>query len=1428
MEPPARAAQDLTPERPSATSRLRITAYVVILTAITFTQAPGRIVADTKFDLSADPWAFLARALNMWDAQGGFGQVQNQATGYLWPMGPFYGLGQLAHLPEWVIQRLWWALLLNLAFLGVLTLARELRLGRPWAQVAGAAAYVLTPRVMTILGANSVELWPTAVAPWVLLAVIRASGTTTTKDLVRWCAIAALAVACAGGVNATAVSAVLVPGVVFLMTRTGVRRFAVLGLWGVLTVIATLWWTIPLVLQGRYIPPFLDYIETAAVTASTTGLLPTLLGTSDWVAYADPIYYPAGQSLHTTPYLVLDAAAVVAIGLAGLAGLGRARRHPESRFLIGCVLAGAVLVGIGYTGALAGWGAEARQDLVDGALAAVRNSHKYDAVLRLGLAAGVVLTVETILFRAGLARAGTSDAGTSGAGTSGAGASGTKAAEWLRKVFVVAVVASLAGLAVPWVRGQVPPPGSIENVPGFWTEAADYLSETDDGGVTLVAPAARFGDYLWGSTHDEVLQPYADSRWAVRGVVPLAEPGNVVWLDRVTEELERGTPSQDLAPMLAKAGVTRLLIRNDLHWGTTGAPPPSLVHATLAGSPGLTREASFGSEFGNSTYHRENGTRVLVDGGLAGEYAPIEIYEVDDAASGGTVIPAKTTVMGDPGEPASGAQAVLTADDTRTPDADDNDEKADVILTDGQRRRTTIFSGVRANSSATRTAEEGVDSDKPESFHRYLEDQERWQSTVVWRGVETVEASSSAATPADVPVDRGSAPSAALDGDPDTAWRTETGWGRGPEGSWLRVRFEDEVDLGKVTISIPANAVGVERLELVAGAQMRKVYAPLPGEEATYDLTGFSARNLTVTARGATAESPWGISELDIDGVTPQRLVALPEPPADATIRKIRLSRDNDRSGCIEGQEDVLYCEPFLAHTGDDGDDLDRLVTLTRGQSFDVSGTVSLRRDHAYAEAAGSLAGVDISAPSSGDIARSALAMADGDDGTSWRAPSTGEAAVTLGLPEKERIRSLRLVVEEAAAVSIPTEVEITDLRRPKRTVTREVGEDGDVEVPSGWRTDRLRIRITETDAAYDQPSSMADATELPAGISELQVNGEPLGDGRIRASCAEGPRIKVGDRLVRTSVQASLSDLLRGAEVPLAVCGSAPINLAVGENTLLADPGPDDALRIDSLELSSDAIAPAEPPVAVEVERDERDTAVSATVPAAAYDRILVLPQNINPGATATLDGKVLQAQRVDGWQQGWVVPAGAGGEVRLGFAPEETYRAGLLAGAAGAVLVLALALATSWRRRGATPTLELFPTAASWRWYDAGVLAIVAGLLAGWWGALAAVVAWALPRLTGRSPGVVRLLAAGSGAALLAGALVVEILPSVWDQTWDPPAWTAQALSLAAVVLAAAAASAGPSAPAEGTARADRTARRLRNGRQPRSRITRRSKKR
>ena len=128
-------AEDETPTRSLATSALRQVGYAVILTAFAFAQSSGQMVADTKFDLVTSPRRFLASALRLWDPTAAFGQLQNQAYGYAWPMGPFFVVGELVRLPPWVVQRAWWALLLCVAFFGILRLARRLDLGTPGTQV---------------------------------------------------------------------------------------------------------------------------------------------------------------------------------------------------------------------------------------------------------------------------------------------------------------------------------------------------------------------------------------------------------------------------------------------------------------------------------------------------------------------------------------------------------------------------------------------------------------------------------------------------------------------------------------------------------------------------------------------------------------------------------------------------------------------------------------------------------------------------------------------------------------------------------------------------------------------------------------------------------------------------------------------------------------------------------------------------------------------------------------------------------------------------------------------------------------------------------------------------------------------------------------------------------------------------------------------
>ena len=151
---------------------LRVLAGCALLVGLAFVQDPGLLAADTKFDLVAAPGDFLARALHLWDGEGALGQLQNQAYGYLWPMGSFFWLGALLAVPGWVVQRLWWGLVLAVAFAGTARLARALGVRSDLACLVAGAAFALSPRVLTTMGPISSETWPVALVPWVLLPLV--------------------------------------------------------------------------------------------------------------------------------------------------------------------------------------------------------------------------------------------------------------------------------------------------------------------------------------------------------------------------------------------------------------------------------------------------------------------------------------------------------------------------------------------------------------------------------------------------------------------------------------------------------------------------------------------------------------------------------------------------------------------------------------------------------------------------------------------------------------------------------------------------------------------------------------------------------------------------------------------------------------------------------------------------------------------------------------------------------------------------------------------------------------------------------------------------------------------------------------------------------------------------------------------------------
>ncbi|HET8559203.1 MAG TPA: alpha-(1-_3)-arabinofuranosyltransferase family protein [Marmoricola sp.] len=1326
------------------TSPLRQAGYAAVLVALCFVQAPGLMVADTKFDLLTDPWRFLARGTELWDARAGFGQVPDQAYGYAWPMGPFFAIGHAVDLSPWVVQRLWWALLLCLAFFGILRLTQRLGLGTELTRVVAAFAFVLTPRITTLVGVVSVEVWPMALAPWVLLPLVRG---TREGSVRRAAALSALVVVCCGGVNAIAVAAVVPLGLIWILTRAaGPRRWRLLGWWILFTFLGTVWWSGPLLLMGRYAPPFLDYIENASITTLPTDVTRTLVGISDWVAYFGGQDFEAGLRLVGSPYLVVDAALVAALGIAGVC----MRDNPHRRFLAVGVLVGLALVGLGYSRDLAGFFAQERMSSLDYALAPLRNLHKFDVVLRVPLVLGLAHLLKDLprAFR--------------GAGSLLA-----------RRMAVAAVALALIGLVTPWVYTSVPATGGVASVPHYWSRVADYLARHDDGSVALELPASSFGVYSWGNVHDDVLQGLARSPWAVRSVVPLAQPGNVVFLDAVTRLLESGRPSTALAPYLAANGVGTLVVRNDLDRVLTGAPDPAYVRSVLAASPGLRRVASFGPLTGEPAYSYApdaRHTRIVEGSGISERLHAVDVYRVAHPVAATLSAPGQV-LLGDPSSPVDAGMAGVTGS-PRLLAADRVGRPTGQILTDDMKRREMNFPAVRWNESSTMSATERYRLGGKEQSHRVVGDERRWDTVEQWiGGVTGVSASTSQAyADATPPLSIGSHPGAALDHERATSW--ESSRDADPDGQWWQVSFPAPRTVPSVAVELGRDSVPVQGLRISGGGQQRTVLAPAPGARATYQVGLPATRTLRITAlyHGPLLQGSVSLSEVSVDGVHAQRYLTLPRPISRTPVDVVSLSRDPDRLPCAQVGT-AFSCSPFLAGSGEDGDTLARIFTLPVAGRYDVTATGSLRRHSGTWKELLNAAGVRVSMRPHmhADPAVAPGAMVDGDPSTTWLSPWP-RPRVQVRLPGPIRLRQLQLTLNPGAAASRPARVMLVS---GKHHAVVDLDQRGRADLPR-WRVDGFRMTIESTRPAFSLQGERY--VEMNPGVTELKLNGGTLARnqlGNVTVPCGEGPTIELGGTVHETSLVGNVHDLVRGGSVPLRLCGTSTQRLS-GRVPVLA--APTRAWRVDSITLRREGSAPVTATRRVQVTRQD-DLPTRVSVPARPAPSLLTLPMNLNPGWQATLGGSRMSPVRVDGWKQAWVLPAGPAGTVHLSFAPAPLFRGVLVAGLALVVVVALGATPLRLRRRRVTELPPLAGAAASR--VDLVLVVAVAGLLTGWLGVGLVALAFWLSHRWGDLQGI------GGWGVPAAGALLVAVAGFTWpplkDQDWAM--YWAQAFGMLAV---------------------------------------------
>ncbi|MEJ7831966.1 MAG: alpha-(1-_3)-arabinofuranosyltransferase [Nocardioides sp.] len=1358
-------------DRPGPLSGFRILAACALLVGLAMTQDPGFLSSDTKFDLAAAPVDFLRRALHLWDQEGAFGQLQNQAYGYLWPMGPFFSLGALAAVPAWVVQRLWLGLVLAVAFGGTAKVARALGVRSDFACFVAAFAYALSPRMVTTLGPISIEAWPSALVPWVLLPLVVGSTSGSPR---RAAALSALAVAMVGGVNAAATLAVLPLGALWLLTRTpGPRRRSMMLWWPAFTALGTLWWLVPLFVMGAYSPPFLDYIESTSVTTIPTTLFDALRGTSNWVPYIDADSR-AGRDLLATGYIVINSSVVLALGFAGLLH----RRTPERRFLALGVLVGVLMVTAGHLGPVEGWFAAAQADLLDGVLAPLRNVHKFDPVLRLPLVVGLAFALDHLRAASGVP-----------AGTD--------------ETFIRANRVSVSGFAcmavalaaLPALSGRVVPAGAFLDVPDYWEQTAawldtDYAEHAEDSGsrgTALLIPGAAFGTYVWGSPRDEPLQWLTDSPWAVRNIIPLTPPNNIRMLDTVEDRLNQGRGSPGLVDYLRRAGVRHLVVRNDLE-PSFDIPDPVLVHQTIADSPGLERVQTFGPMVGGEPYLEDGRRRVLINGGWQASYPAVEIFEVPDVDPvASTAVP--TVVVGGPEDlldladlgVIGGGPTVLAPDLDGAP-------PGDLVLTDGLQDRERFYGRVHDAYSAVLTPGDVRRSGNPSQD--YLEPRQRsWLTTARLTGAQALAASSSMSDSTTIGGARpGRSPYAAVDGDPGTHWTSSVGRD-GPH--WWQLTLDDAPTPIAVSLTGGADAAPDQRVVVRTEAGVSPPIDLAAGEVREVALDGTPTDQVRVEEASGSPGRLLSLAEVEIAGVDVRRSLVLPSVPdewGNPDVVVLRALRDH-RAGCVSIGADVP-CVPGRERPSEEPGSLDRVLPLAEPGSFDADLTAVPVAGRALDILVLDGQAIDASASSVAvpDPRASAVAALDGNRGTAWAA-DVDDLSPTLSLSWLGRrpVSAIRMSVRPDLPVRAPREIVLT-WPGGSRTVT--LSPSGKARFPV-IRTDQLRIQVTR---AADAVGLDFDGQALPLGIGigELRLRGVPYDPVRLSLDprtfpCGTGPSLTLDARTWETSVTASPLALLRGLPVATTRCEA-------GDAGNAADPvDPDGPVSVGSGELdvsvaASEAFAPANL-VLTDADATPQPSAdlggaLLAREPASRDldpppgASVVGIRENANPGWVSTLDGTPLRPVLLDGWQQGWVLPEDADddGVLRSEFGPDPVYRLALLGGLF-ALLGLLLAVAVLQRRRPGE-SLPALGERALPGWAMGGLALLAAGLVAGTVGLAVAVVAAGLGVVLHR-------YAAGTGVWLLAAACPVAGLWYFATPWGSPSGWGGNAAAPHYVVL-------------------------------------------
>lgn len=1250
-------------------------------------QQPGREVFDTKLDLIVNPTGLLKSLWYLWDPLRYFGVLQDQYQGYAWPMGPFFYVFKQIGTPAWITQRLWMALVESLAFWSMIRLEEALEIGNRSTRLLTGLMFSLWPTFTMLVGSTSGAILPGILIPAVTTPLVKAAkGAPPLKSAIT----SAAAVACMGGINATVTLEGLILPVMFLLTRKLNPRLKTLAKWWAISLCAAIsWWLIPLLFLGHYGFNFLPYIETAKTTTSTMSATEVLRGAGYWTGYLDFGYLPksdylvlsgggnpnptldfakpwipAGWIIATNPLAIIAGCLLAAISIFGLAR----RDMPERTWLIFSFGLGFVFATAGYWGSFGGVFSPYVLKELDSTFAPLRNVYKVEPEMAVCLCLGfchsssIIENSLRVLWNP----------------------------KWIirrQQAISFATFALIIPLSLPYLTGNILQGGSFKSIPSYWYSLAKYLDQISPYNPVLIVPAQDQGVFTWGTTVDEPLEPIAVSPWTALNQVPFSGAGARRFLNFVENQFTSGNPIPDLSSFLERAGITYIVADNDTDWRQAASPSPAKVHQVLS-ETGYVKVAGFGPLLPSQDYltlagqgslglspPKYQALEVFAPANLLNQALPF--YPVTDFSLKSAVV-----ISGGPGSVGNlVSQGLISPSNPVILSAQVPPylklNHSLLVTTNGLELRHTNFGLLNLNTSyvlkngepAPLDSPGGQGGNPPKQILPFVADSH--QTFATFTGIKNVTASSYGSWYYTLPQ---FAPFNAILPNSLEPW--VTGNLGSPVGQWIKITFNKPKYLNLIYIKFAVGdipnrpyptilTVTTQNGSLPNQVDPVNSYQPLlvPKGKTTYvKITISKVKNLSYPSPGVSVES------IKIPGVNPERFLTLPSDFYTNSYQAVSISADPANPGYSIGLDyplinsifKLVKPESFLVTAQALPIPSNNIIALT-----DTNGPIKITASSTFQN-------LPMLAP---------INLLNPDHSGFWMANST-RADLFLSWNTPVTFNQISFIFSPHFA-SYPKQIAIIT---PEGTQVVSVNSQGLAEF-NPVTTNKVEIQILKVHKEIGINQLTGYQQVLPVGFKAIDINGLTQLETQtyntnqlISLGCNQGPEIKIDNQIFQSSVVGTLASLLNSSPFIVRFCPNE-IHLSSKKHTIKEINNSEfriSAINLIPIGYPVDLYSSFEIPKpfrAINVINWGAENRSVEIAPGPAS--ILEIHEDANIGWVATLNGQSLKPITVDGFQQGFIIPAGQGGLIVINYYPNFLYR--LTFGGALIALVILLTFALS-----------------------------------------------------------------------------------------------------------------------------------------------------